>query len=71
LRLFTEVFRSDPDRRALLQLRWPDLASVLALPPEQPLLLSTSQAIALGMIAWGIATMVRARKGLLPSTAPR
>lgn len=53
-RLVIEVFRGDPSRGFLLELRWPALAGWLGLSPDAPLLLSTSQAIALGVLAAGL-----------------
>lgn len=53
LRLCVEVFRGDPSRGLLVELRCSPLAEALALPPEQPLLLSVSQAIALVMVTVG------------------
>lgn len=50
LRLVTEIFRGDPDRRQLFELSWPWLADRLALPAQHPILLSTSQAISLALI---------------------
>jgi phosphatidylglycerol:prolipoprotein diacylglycerol transferase len=61
LRLVTEVFRADPDRRQLLTIEWPALSESLALPAAHPVLLSTSQAISLVLIAGGIVLVWRAR----------
>ena len=54
LRLVTEVFRGDRVRGSLLHIEWPALTTRLGLPPEQPIALSTSQAIGLAMVALGV-----------------
>jgi phosphatidylglycerol:prolipoprotein diacylglycerol transferase len=54
LRLVVEVFRGDPSRGLLLEARSATVSGWLGLPPEQPLLLSFSQAIALGMVLLGL-----------------
>ena len=54
LRATTEIFRGDASRGMRLDLRWPALAERLALPAEQPLLLSISQAVALALVALGV-----------------
>lgn len=61
LRFCTEIFRADPDRRQLLEIEAPGLTQMLALPAEHPIALSTSQAIALGMLVWGVVVILRAR----------
>ena len=62
LRLLTEVFRGDPSRGLLLDLRAPALAAWLRLPADQPLLLSTSQIISLALIAWALTILARPRR---------
>jgi phosphatidylglycerol:prolipoprotein diacylglycerol transferase len=54
LRLFVEMFRGDASRGFVLEGRWPALAEALALPPDQPLVLSISQALALAIAAAGV-----------------
>ncbi|MCA9709071.1 MAG: prolipoprotein diacylglyceryl transferase, partial [Myxococcales bacterium] len=61
LRAAVEVFRGDPSRGLLLELRASPLAALLGLPPDQPLLLSVSQAIALVMVAVGLVGLRRTR----------
>ncbi len=62
LRLVTEVFRADPDRRQLLEISAPAITDALALPVGHPLLLSTSQAISIVLVVGGLA-LWRARSG--------
>ncbi len=54
LRLVVEMFRGDPSRGMLLSIPAGPMEAWLGLPPGHPLLLSVSQAIALGMIGLGI-----------------
>lgn len=57
LRAAVEVFRGDLSRGFVFEASSPALARLLALPPEQPLLLSISQLTALLMVAlgaWGL-----------------
>jgi phosphatidylglycerol---prolipoprotein diacylglyceryl transferase len=54
LRTVVEAFRGDPSRGLLFEARAPLVAGWLGLPPEQPLLLSVSQAIALVMVILGL-----------------
>jgi len=54
LRGLVETFRGDPSRGLLVDLRSAGMAELLGLSPDQPLLLSVSQAIALGMVGLGI-----------------
>jgi phosphatidylglycerol---prolipoprotein diacylglyceryl transferase len=54
LRLWVEIFRGDPSRGLLLEARSATVAGWLGLPPEQPLFMSFSQAIALAMVLLGI-----------------
>ncbi len=54
LRFGIEALRGDPSRGLLLEGRAPLVAGWLGLPPEQPLVLSVSQAIALAMVALGV-----------------
>lgn len=67
LRLTVEIFRGDPSRGLLLELRASTLAGWLGLPPDQPLLLSVSQAIALIMVIVGIWGL---RRTTTPSATP-
>jgi phosphatidylglycerol---prolipoprotein diacylglyceryl transferase len=61
LRTTTEIFRGDASRGMLASLRWPELADALALPPDQPLALSISQAVALALVALGAYGLRRTR----------
>ena len=61
LRFIVEIFRGDPSRGLLLELRSSPVAGALGLPPDQPLLLSVSQAIALVMVAVGVVGLRRSR----------
>jgi prolipoprotein diacylglyceryltransferase len=62
LRFGVEIFRGDSARRYLFEWAAPGLARVLALPPDQPLLLSVSQAISLLVLAAvGVTFGARAR----------
>lgn len=54
LRIVTEVFRGDPSRGALVTITWPGLAEALALPADQTILLSSSQAVGMMLIGVGI-----------------
>jgi len=54
LRLITELFRGDLSRGLYLHLENPTLAALLRLPADHQILLSTSQAISILMIAWGL-----------------
>ena len=54
LRFVTELFRGDASRGFVFELRSPALADVLAVPPDQPLVLSISQALALAIAALGL-----------------
>jgi phosphatidylglycerol:prolipoprotein diacylglycerol transferase len=62
LRIATEVFRADPERRVWIELGAPELARALHLPSEHPPGISTSQAIAALLVAWGAAAIVRRRR---------
>lgn len=69
LRFGVEVFRGDPSRGLLLELRSAPVAQWLSLPPDQPLVLSVSQAIALVMVGvgwWGL----RRTRGQPPPAPP-
>ena len=66
LRFTTEIFRGDPSRGLLFELRQGSLASWLSLPPDQPLLLSVSQAIALAMVFVGAFGLRRASAAPAP-----
>jgi phosphatidylglycerol:prolipoprotein diacylglycerol transferase len=61
LRCFTEIFRADPDRGQLFEFSSATMTGALALPEGHPLLLSTSQAIGLGMLVWGLVMLTRRR----------
>ena len=50
-----------PLRRQLLEIDAPGLTQLLGLPADHPVALSTSQAIAVGMLVWGVVVMLRAR----------
>ena len=67
LRLSTEVFRGDPSRGLLLELRSDTLAGWLGLPADQALLLSVSQAIALAMLVVGVIGLRRSAAAENPS----
>ncbi len=54
LRAVVEIFRGDPSRGLPLELHSSLIAGWLGLPPDQPLLLSFSQLIALAMVFLGI-----------------
>jgi len=58
LRLVTELFRGDAARRFLVEWQTPGLARALGLPPGEPLFLSTSQFVALLMVAGAAAGYV-------------
>jgi phosphatidylglycerol:prolipoprotein diacylglycerol transferase len=59
LRTLLEPLRGDPSRGLWAEIRIEPVARALGLPPEQPLLLSTSQAIGLALVAVGIYGLVR------------
>lgn len=73
LRLGTELFRGDLERRFLVELSLPGLARALGLPPSEPLLLSTSQFLSVLMILgaafalWWLGRRARARREPLPT----
>jgi phosphatidylglycerol---prolipoprotein diacylglyceryl transferase len=54
LRFVVELFRGDATRGFVFELCWPALADVLAVPADQPLVLSISQALALAIAAVGV-----------------
>lgn len=54
LRFVVEIFRGDPSRGLPFEARSATVAGWLGLPPAQPLVLSFSQAIALGMVLVGL-----------------
>lgn len=54
LRFVVEVFRGDPSRGFLTELRVPSIAELLHLPESQPLALSVSQLIALALVGLGL-----------------
>jgi phosphatidylglycerol:prolipoprotein diacylglycerol transferase len=80
LRFVLELFRGDSERGFLFEVAWPELSVWTGMPADWPVLLSTSQAIALGMVglalalrhAWtrppGIEPVRRRRGGRKPST---
>jgi len=53
LRFVVEIFRGDEARGYLFQVRIPGLAAALALPPNEPLFLSSAQATALLLMGFG------------------
>jgi len=53
LRFVVEVFRGDPSRGLIFELRSPTLAGWLGLGPDQPLMLSVSQLMAMVMVGLG------------------
>jgi phosphatidylglycerol---prolipoprotein diacylglyceryl transferase len=59
LRGVIELFRGDAARRFVFELAAPALARALGLPPAEPLLLSTSQAVSLVVGAGALAAIVR------------
>jgi phosphatidylglycerol:prolipoprotein diacylglycerol transferase len=58
LRSVTELFRGDAVRRYLFELPLPALARLLGLPPSEPLLLSTSQAVSLVSATVAVAGLI-------------
>ena len=58
LRSITELFRGDAARRFLFELPIPAVSRLLGLPPEEPLILSTSQFVSLLMSAISIAGLI-------------
>jgi phosphatidylglycerol:prolipoprotein diacylglycerol transferase len=54
LRFGVELFRGDATRGFVFEARSPALADVLAVPPDQPLVLSISQLLALAIAAVGL-----------------
>lgn len=61
LRLLTEMFRGDASRGLAWTWSSPTLAELLGLPPAQPLLLSSSQAMALVLVLVGVLGLRRTR----------
>lgn len=53
LRFVVELFRGDALRGLLFPVRWPGLAAVLAVPPSEPLFLSSAQATGLVLMLTG------------------
>jgi phosphatidylglycerol:prolipoprotein diacylglycerol transferase len=66
-RMLIELLRADPARKYLLELQTPALNALIGLPPEVPLLISTSQAIGLAVFAGALVLWSR----LARSEAPR
>jgi phosphatidylglycerol---prolipoprotein diacylglyceryl transferase len=66
VRTVTEAFRGDASRGLLFTATWPALAERLALPADQPLLLSISQAVALALVALGVYGLRRTRAPCTP-----
>jgi phosphatidylglycerol---prolipoprotein diacylglyceryl transferase len=62
LRAVVEVFRGDPSRGMLASISVPAIARALGLPEDQPLVLSVSQAVALGLVALGAWGLLRTRR---------
>jgi phosphatidylglycerol:prolipoprotein diacylglycerol transferase len=60
LRFFTEMFRGDDTRGFLFQLAVPPLAELLGVPAAQPLVLSSSQVVAIALVVLGIVGRRRA-----------
>jgi phosphatidylglycerol:prolipoprotein diacylglycerol transferase len=61
LRFALELFRGDAARRFVAELPLPGVARALGLPPGEPLLLSTSQAVSLLLLALVAGALVRRR----------
>lgn len=61
LRLFTEMLRGDASRGLLLHVEMPALAGLLGVPAAQPLLLSSSQVVAIALVVLGLVAGRRAR----------
>jgi len=62
LRLCTELWRGDADRKFLFEWRLPDLADALSLPHGHVFALSTSQAVAVVLVGVGIWGLRRSRR---------
>ncbi len=58
LRLVTELFRGDAERRFLFEASLPVVADALGLPANEPLLLSTSQFLSLLLLAAGVTALI-------------
>ncbi|MFO0636127.1 MAG: prolipoprotein diacylglyceryl transferase family protein [Nannocystaceae bacterium] len=67
LRFATEMLRGDDSRGLLLSLPLPWLAPLLRVPTTQPLLLSSSQLLALALVAAGIWGLRRSRAAAAPA----
>jgi len=59
LRFVTEMLRGDATRGFVVRVAVPAIARVLGLPPDQPLVLSSSQAIAICLVVVGVVALVR------------
>lgn len=57
IRCFTEVLRGDASRGMLFTLPMPFVSGRLHLPPDQPLLLSVSQLVAIAMVLGGVGVL--------------
>jgi phosphatidylglycerol:prolipoprotein diacylglycerol transferase len=55
VRFALELVRGDLERGFLFEIRWAGLSQALGMPAELPVMLSTSQAIALGMLGTAVA----------------
>ena len=62
LRVITEIFRGDPSRGYLLRLEFAPFTTALGLNPDQPVLLSVSQAIGAALIVLAAWHLRRARQ---------
>jgi phosphatidylglycerol---prolipoprotein diacylglyceryl transferase len=74
VRFLVEIYRGDGVRRFVAEVPWPALARALGLPPEEPLFLSTSQAVSLVLLAGAMAATQlvgrRARRAGTPQVSP-
>jgi phosphatidylglycerol:prolipoprotein diacylglycerol transferase len=69
LRFFVEIFRGDDLRAFLFKVRLPGLATLLGLPPSEPLFLSSAQAISLALIVAAAITYSVLRRRPVPPPA--
>jgi len=72
IRFLLEVVRADADRGFVLRRAWPALSRALGLPPADPVVLSTSQAISLLIAAGATIVLLRVRRSSnnVPRTTP-